>query len=76
MKSGVIPIAYECILNHLENEKNRHLIIENITSSRTAEEQIGHFIKLIENTIESCDITGSKKIMNMVQMRLKSDKLK
>jgi hypothetical protein len=24
IKSGSLPIAFECMLNHLENEKNRH----------------------------------------------------
>lgn len=47
-----------------------------ITEAKTVEEQIEHYIKLIENTIEQCETPASQKIMNVIQSRLKSAKRK
>lgn len=50
--------------------------MEEVLGARTVEDQIQNYVKLLEATIANCEIPSSKKIMTMIQMRLKSAKQK
>ena len=55
-----LPVTFEWMINHLSNQANRQNIMNEIVGARTVEEQIEQYIKLIENTIKTWDVPGSK----------------
>lgn len=76
LNQSFIPITLECMLAHLSTQANRKTILEAIMNSKSIQEKCENYIKLIENTIKYTDTAGSKKIMNVVKLRLESAKRK